>query len=130
MVLGECAQVVAVVAVKCEFFWQLQLSVSPGCSLCSLLSGLCCVPWSSVEEWLRELSVAFCISALRLGFQLDPLPMHSAHLYPHPFQGSTHAHCPLHACLCVSVLQWGIYDAFKVAAGLPTTGAKAAAPAK
>jgi hypothetical protein len=43
---------------------------------------------------------------------------------------STHAHCPLHACLCVSVLQWGIYDAFKVAAGLPTTGAKAAAPAK
>jgi len=27
-------------------------------------------------------------------------------------------------------LQWGIYDAFKVAAGLPTTGAKAATPAK
>jgi hypothetical protein len=26
--------------------------------------------------------------------------------------------------------QWGIYDAFKVAAGLPTTGAKAPTPAK
>lgn len=57
--------------------------------------------------------------------------MHSAHLHPHRFQMLySRTHCPLHACLCVSVLQWGIYDAFKVAAGLPTTGAKAAAPAK
>jgi len=32
------------------------------------------------------------------------------------------------ALLCLLMLQWGIYDAFKVAAGLPTTGAKVPSP--
>jgi hypothetical protein len=34
------------------------------------------------------------------------------------------------AATAVVPLQWGIYDSFKVAAGLPTTGAKVATPAK
>jgi hypothetical protein len=48
-----------------------------------------------------------------------------------------HPHCCSVTCVCVCVLrlrrararpQWGIYDAFKVAAGLPTTGAKTPTP--
>jgi hypothetical protein len=38
------------------------------------------------------------------------------------------------SCCCLPLLllllQWGIYDSFKVAAGLPTTGAKIPTPAK